>query len=66
MPGGRQNTGQSIIQMAVLYKTTRGYRAAIGMRVTKRHYEKLGVGGNERTDDEKKVTKMNRKIMTLT
>jgi len=32
----------------------------IGMRIIKRHYEKLGVGGNERTDDEKKVTKMNK------
>lgn len=31
----------------------------------KRHYEELRVGGKERTDDEKKVTKMNRRIMKL-
>jgi len=37
----------------------------MGMRVIKRRYEKLGVGGNERTDDEKKVTNVNRKIMKL-
>jgi len=28
-------------------------------------YEKLGVDDNERTNDEKKVTKMNKKIIKL-
>ena len=60
--GGRQKTGQSIIQMVVLYMTTRGrisgsdrdacYQASL---------RSWGVGDNERTDDEEKVTKMNRK-----
>ena len=63
---GRQNTEQSIIQMAVLYKATRGgISGSDRVRIIKRYYEKLGIDGNERTDDEKKVTKMNKKIMKL-